>query len=78
MAFFGVVAQGVLANQAAGQVHIDMRAGAEGRQRAVIGTGQFIAADVLGFVVTGYHHHIDHRRFSECCRPGRSLLFLFC
>jgi hypothetical protein len=33
MAFFGVIAQGVLAHQPTGQVHVDMRAGAEGRQR---------------------------------------------
>src|SRR5689334_19572165 len=60
MAFFGVVAQGVLPDQAAGQVHIDMRTGAEGRQRSVIDTGQLIAADVVGFVVARYHQHFDH------------------
>ena len=60
MAFFRVVAQGVLSDQTARQVHIDMRTGAEGRQRSVIDTDQLVAADVLGFVVAGYHQHFDH------------------
>ena len=34
----------------AGQMHINMRAGAEPGQGAVIDTGQLIAADVLRFV----------------------------
>jgi len=60
MPFFRVIAQGILTDHAVGQVHVDMRASAEGRQRLAIDAGQFKAANVLGFVVAGYHHHIDH------------------
>ena len=76
MPFLGVIAQGILADQPVGQVHVDMRAGAEGRQWVAIDVGQFKAADVLGFVVTGYHHHIDHVQSSERCRRWRSLLVI--
>ncbi|MNZ48870.1 hypothetical protein D3C78_666230 [compost metagenome] len=72
MAFLGVVAQRILADQAIGQLHIDVRAGAKRRQRAAIDRGQFIAADVLRFIVTRYHHNIDHVQSSEggWIKPG--------
>lgn len=67
MAFFGVVAQRILAHQPVGQVHVDMGAGAERRQQAAICRGQLEAADSLGFIVTGYHYGIDH----VGCSSGR-------
>lgn len=70
MAFFGVVAQRILAHQPVGQVHVDMGAGAERRQQAAICRGQLEAADTLRFIVTGYHYGIDH----VGCSSGRVAL----
>ncbi|MNG34243.1 hypothetical protein D3C84_1206830 [compost metagenome] len=62
-----MVAQRVLANQPARQVHIDMGAGGEGRQQLTIDTHQFVAADIEGFVVSRRDLDFDHDRCSTCC-----------
>ncbi|MNV46841.1 hypothetical protein D3C71_1386860 [compost metagenome] len=67
MAFFRVIAQRVLAHQAIGQVHVDMRAGAESRQDGMLGRGQFKAVDAFGFEAFAGHNDIDHHWLPTGC-----------
>src|SRR3990167_4792680 len=58
--FPGRIAQRILADQAAGQVHVDMGAGLERRQRRAVDAGQFEAADILGLVGASNDYDFDH------------------
>ena len=55
----GVVAQRVLAHQPSGQVHIDVRAGAERRQAAAFQSPQFQAADASRLLLLVRDAHLE-------------------
>ena len=65
-----VVAQRILAGEAARHLHVDVRAGAEGGQGAAVDRGQFEAHDAFGF--HGLAHHGDGEAFHV--RRGRAVV----
>ena len=68
--FLVVVAQGVLAHQSTGQVHVDVRTRAEGGQGRAVGTGEFVAEDALGFFLAPQHLHLNVGHVSEAAGFG--------